>query len=477
MPRALVALAYKTQAGHRHQVEGLENEDAVFVTSEHPRFDAVLMVADGMGGHPRPQEASAEAVRIAREVLFDRRRMEDAGSIARLLQGALRLAHQAVRRLHSGSGRPPGTTLSLAVVAEGVLHVAHIGDGSVFLLREGQVRPLAGGEDRRQGNRPAQFLGQEEALEPELCRLPLAEGDRLLLCTDGLTRYFQETGPEALERVLGRPAVQPEAIVAQLLAHSRPARYDDDTTVALLEVTSLTEAPRNAPKARPAESLPPPPPSLSVENAMRPPSAAPRSAGFSLPGLLGAMIAGAALLAAGFAAGRMTVPAPQVTVRPQPASPRQPVSPEELRRLPAGNLVLVDSLGSRIFALGTRGGSLGSTPVELVGYQVTAGGRLAPAGKYRLDPVKQELTDGEGQRYPVEVDARSGAVRVLRGGVLSVAVSTPQARVFVDDRLIGTGAQQLRVPAGRHRVRIETAGWSTESEVEVPAGRTVRIQL
>ena len=56
--RARVQLAGKTQAGHRHQVEGLGNEDAVWVTDAHPAFDAILMVADGMGGHPRPREAS-----------------------------------------------------------------------------------------------------------------------------------------------------------------------------------------------------------------------------------------------------------------------------------------------------------------------------------------------------------------------------------------------------------------------------------
>src|SRR5688500_9858804 len=177
MARAEVELAWKTQAGHRHQVEGLGNEDAVYVSRTHPQFDAVLMVADGMGGHPRPADASSAAVRAAKEFLHDAQHLRDEKEPLKLLVGALQAAHRAVRRLRGSETRAPGTTLSLAVLAEGTLHVAHVGDGSVYLMREGQIHPIAGGEELREGNRPAQFLGQERPPEPELRRVTLTQGD------------------------------------------------------------------------------------------------------------------------------------------------------------------------------------------------------------------------------------------------------------------------------------------------------------
>ena len=92
MARAQVELAWKTQAGHRHQVEGIENEDAVYVSRSHPNFDAVLMVADGMGGHPRPADASSAAVRAAKEFLHDAQRLREEKEPLKLLVGALQAA-------------------------------------------------------------------------------------------------------------------------------------------------------------------------------------------------------------------------------------------------------------------------------------------------------------------------------------------------------------------------------------------------
>jgi len=478
MLRAEVELAWKTQAGHRHQLEGLENEDAVFVTQQHPVLDALLMVADGMGGHPRPREASETAVATAREVLFDPQCLQGELDLPTALADALEAAHEAVRALRiPGRSKQPGTTLSIAALLDGQLFVAHVGDGSVYLMREGQVRAVAGGEDRRAGNRPAQYLGQDADLEPELRRLKVAGGDRLLLCTDGLTRYFNDAGPEALERVLGRDGVRVQAIASQLIAHSRPDEYDDDTTVAVAEVTGLTTAPPRRPTtpapARKAEIQGVPSVPATAINSLR-------RGSLLFPVLAGA-IAGAALLAVGFAGGYVVghvQPTAATQTAQSPTGPRpEPASPEELSRLPAGNLVLFDALGGRVFTLATRTGNFGMEPVDLQAFRVGTDGRLAAAGRYRLDPTRGELTDGRGGRYPVTWDEARAALRVVRGGTLSISTSPEGATVSVDGAEIGPAPQKLSTAAGRHRVRVEGKKWTNESDIEVPAGRSISITL
>jgi protein phosphatase len=477
MLRAEVDLAWKTQAGHRHQLEGLENEDAVYVTQQHPVLDALLMVADGMGGHPRPREASETAVRTARELLFDPRRLQGELDLPTALADALEAAQESVRALRApGRAKQPGTTLSIAALLDGQLFVAHIGDGSVYLMREGQVRAVAGGEDRRAGNRPAQFLGQDGELEPELRRLKVAGGDRLLLCTDGLTRYFHDAGPEALERVLGRDGVRVQAIASQLIAHSRPDEYDDDTTVALAEVTGLTTAAPRRPVTTPAAPVAEP----QGVSPVRVPALPSSRRGSVLLQLLAGALGGAALLAVGFAGG-------YVVGRGQPAAPAQTAqsptgakpeiaSPEALSRLPSGNVVLFDALGGRVFTLATRTGSMGTEPVDLQAFRVGTDGRLAAAGRYRFDPSRGELTDAQGERYPVAWDEARAALRVVRGGTLIVN-ARPSGTVWMDGQELGPAPQRLATSAGRHRVRVDGKRWTNESDVEVPAGRSISITL
>jgi serine/threonine protein phosphatase PrpC len=393
MRRAQVELASRTQAGHRHQVEGLPNEDAVWVTDVHPRFDALLLVADGMGGHPRPREASRAAVEAARAVLTDSRRSATLASPEAALRAALRAAHLAVRELGAATDRkPPGTTLSAVIVAADLLHVAHVGDGSVFLVREGVGRRIAGGEERRDGNRPAQFLGQEDPLEPEVVARELCAGDRVMVCTDGLTRYFGDES-RALTDVLARPGVAVGALAGQLTAHSRPDDYDDDTTVALVEVAGFYEAP-DAPPAPARES--------QTGRAPRRPSLGP-------PVAAGAALA--ALLAGAFWLGRLTAPPPPP---PAPTPAPAPAPPAALRKLPAGNLVLYDELNRRLFVLATRPQAPVGGVTRLQAFRVGEGGRLEGAGIFRYDAGRSLLILPDDTSIPVKADLAAGALRVLR---------------------------------------------------------------
>jgi protein phosphatase len=107
-----------------------------------------------------------------------------------------------------------GSTLSLALSLFDNLIVAHVGDSPVYLFRKGQffrlTRDHTVAEERgpsdayaaRFRNVLTRAIGVPDVGgEPDVARYRLADGDRLLLCTDGLTDMVNE---ESIARELAR---------------------------------------------------------------------------------------------------------------------------------------------------------------------------------------------------------------------------------------------------------------------------------
>ncbi len=450
---AEVQVVSRSRPGEKHRLEGRENEDAVFVTDSHPVFDALLVVADGMGGHPQPREAAEAAVGAAVRRLRSAEAVSQAEKPETVLGAALAAAEAAVRALDSRpTGRSPGTTLSIAAFRGDTLFLTHVGDGSVFLVRDGEARCLAGGEGRRDGSRPAQFLGQAPPLVPETEALRIVPGDRVLLCTDGLTRYFREMAPEVLERILGRPEADVSSVAGQLLAHSRPREYDDDTTVAVAEVTSIGTADRLQLE-------------LPVEPATLASGAVRRERPARLSLAISLLLAIPAAAAAGFLFARWTAP-PTALPRVDLPPPRPPIA-EGVPGIPERDLVLLDPAGGRLYLLSTGRTPAVTRPLLLRAVGLGSDGRLTEAGSFRFDPTRLELTDGAGNIFPVLHDRISGSLTLLKGGTLHVTSKPPGRPVWLDGRKVGTTPLRIQVAVGRHRV-----GPTPEQgrEVEVTAG-------
>lgn len=227
----------------------LVNEDRVAVARKD---DAVLlMVADGLGGHPRGDLAAATTVETFVHGFV-------AGSLAephKLLAQLVNAAHRAVVKQGTELSPPawPLTTCVACLVHAGRAWHAHVGDSRFYLFRDGDARVRSrdhtmAAELHAQGlisadeislhpgrNRLSRCLGGVAGTPEATFSGPveLAAGDVLVLCSDGLWSPLSEAEMAAalVEKPL-QPAV--EALADRARAVARPA--SDNVSLAALRV-------------------------------------------------------------------------------------------------------------------------------------------------------------------------------------------------------------------------------------------------
>jgi protein phosphatase len=196
------------------------NEDTVAwlipgAGEDRSRRGMIALVADGMGGHAAGEVASALAAKTITEVFY-----RTAGTIPEALAVAFAAANRAIRD-HGArvpACRGMGTTCTALVVQDGGATLAHIGDSRAYLLRDSVLRQISTDHSlvarmRRDGlitaeemavhpnrNVILRSLGKQEKCEPEIWPEPLAlrEGDRLVLCSDGLSDLVREPALAAI---------------------------------------------------------------------------------------------------------------------------------------------------------------------------------------------------------------------------------------------------------------------------------------
>ncbi|MDP9067737.1 MAG: Stp1/IreP family PP2C-type Ser/Thr phosphatase [Actinomycetota bacterium] len=252
-------VAAKTDVGRVRQ----GNEDSYLVA------EPLFAVADGMGGHLGGEIASETAV----DTITERARAEapqDAaglGALVRAANSAIWEKAQGDPNLHG-----MGTTCTLALVRDGELHLAHVGDSRAYLLRAGELSQLTDDHTLvsrmvREGRLSAEeadrhpqrsiitrALGVDADVEVDEMSLGIEEGDRFLLCSDGLTSMidFQE-----VHNVLGREH-DPQSAVDRLVELANEAGGEDNVTVVVIDIAD--DAGRSAPATAATSATPPPPP-------------------------------------------------------------------------------------------------------------------------------------------------------------------------------------------------------------------------
>lgn len=217
------------------------NEDSFGYDEEQRLF----LVCDGMGGMAAGEVASSVAVESILRTYGEpgRERM----SLRQRLHRSILAANDAVRSMAQRDVRlrGMGTTLVAACVAENTILLSNVGDSRAYFLRNGRCVQVTedhscAAEYQRQGRAeelPAQLrqvitraIGAERVVEPDFYFTELEAGDRVLLATDGLTRYTDEG--QLAECLSGEEDL--EAACRELVAIAHEKGAEDNITCLLL---------------------------------------------------------------------------------------------------------------------------------------------------------------------------------------------------------------------------------------------------
>jgi len=212
------------------------NEDSYLVV------EPLYAVADGMGGHRGGEVASSLALETVHG-MFERRE----GSLAEQVAEANRAVFDRSQSDRKVSGM--GTTLTAAQVDGNRVHLVHVGDSRAYLLRGGELtqvtedhtlvhRMVMEGEisEEEAETHPhrsvlTRALGVDQNIQVDEGDLEVAPGDRLLLCTDGLTGMV----PEGQIREILLESRDPQEAVDKLVKVANRAGGIDNITALILD--------------------------------------------------------------------------------------------------------------------------------------------------------------------------------------------------------------------------------------------------
>jgi serine/threonine protein phosphatase PrpC len=225
------------------QAQRAQNEDSVWAQ------DGVYLVADGMGGHDAGEVASATAIGVLKTLGARTCTPDD-------VRQTVRAAHAAVRGLPSTTGRRPGTTATGVVLtvhgdtpcwlvlnvgdsrtyrmAGGVLEqVTHDHSEVAELVAQGLVRADDAGRHPRRNVVTRVLGGGASGVEPDVWLLPVSPGDRMLVCSDGLTDELSDARIQAELRT----APDPQDAADRLVAAALTAGGRDNVTAIVVDAT------------------------------------------------------------------------------------------------------------------------------------------------------------------------------------------------------------------------------------------------
>ena len=215
------------------------NEDSLVVSPP------LYVVADGMGGHNAGDVASEVAVNTLAALAPT---IPDVDLLGRAVESA---NHAVITEAQKAGFEGMGTTMTACVVQGDKIAIAHVGDSRAYLLHTGKLQQLTRDhswvadmveqgkltpdEARIHPNRSVitRALGSDPMMQPDLYEITASEGDRLLLCSDGLTGMVDDGSIQAMLARIRDPQRCAAALVKEAIANGG----SDNITVIVVDIT------------------------------------------------------------------------------------------------------------------------------------------------------------------------------------------------------------------------------------------------
>ena len=222
-----------------------QNEDSYHCA--HPLY----VVADGLGGHAAGEVASALVVERLREV-----KIAEDWSVEQAQQQLAEAVRDANRRIHQSSTEDPqragmGTTVTAAVAVGDTMCFAHVGDSRGYLFRDGTLERvtedhtpvqravragvISADEALRHPSRHvlAQAVGLDVDVDVDTPTVEMRSGDRIMLCTDGLTDPVPDVELQRLLAGFDSPRAAVDGLIKAALNGGGP----DNVTLIVVDLS------------------------------------------------------------------------------------------------------------------------------------------------------------------------------------------------------------------------------------------------
>lgn len=202
-----------------------ENQDRAAADPVRGTF----VVADGMGGLADGALTAATVAAHLPALVSESVGSLTGAAVVGAVTAAVATLNDRVRRTARHGPGNTGAATALLVVRDGCALAVHLGDSRIYLARRGGLSQLTD-DHAAAGGRLTRFVGMDGIVRPGVSVHPLHQGDRLLLCTDGLSGIGDAAVRDTLTGSRGL-----DVACDALVQAARQGGSTDDVTVIAVE--------------------------------------------------------------------------------------------------------------------------------------------------------------------------------------------------------------------------------------------------